>query len=102
MAPKTHLSNETTSAKGRRVASTATIRNPTAGEPTRGGMGAGQNEGNMSWGIFLGFGFIPKCFTPFVLGDFQYLILKVVDIGHFNRVSCMVFAMLWHMLPAWG
>ena len=53
-------------------------------------------------GHFLGFGFIPKCFTPFVLGDFQYLILKVVDIGHFNRVSCMVFAMLWHMLPALG
>ena len=37
VAPKTHLSNETTSAKGRRVASAATIRNPTAGEPTRGG-----------------------------------------------------------------
>lgn len=38
----------------------------------------------------------------FVLGDFQYLILKVVDIGHFNGVSCMVFAMLWHILPALG
>lgn len=62
MGPKTHLSNETTSAKGRRVASAATIRNPTAREPTRGGMGAGQNEGNMSWVFFWGFGFIPKCF----------------------------------------
>ena len=56
-------------------------------------------------GSFFGLWFHPKVFHDSWLlfwGDFQYLILKVVDIGHFNGVSCMVFAMLWHILPALG